>query len=381
MHLLRQPFWHVGFRPFFTFGCIAGLSLPLAWALVMVGAVPPAPTLAVPGLVWHAHEMFFGFGLAVLGGFLLTASKNWVGIRGYHDGALAALAAAWLADRALVNLGAGLPLPLVMGGGAIFTAALVAMLLATLIRHRRVDVFRDNVYFILALPLLLPAKVLLLSEGHFADGVGMSLAVFRLAFLIMLERTYSQFLRGGLRIEVPRIAALDHGIKSLALVSAAAPWLPGPAQAGLSLLLGVLVLVRWALWSPRPAMSRIDIGIMAFGHLMLAAQLLADGLGAPSNLAIHLFTVGTMGTIVPAMIVRISKGHTGRKVVFEPADVFVLRLLVAGLVLRVAMPALWPAGYAVWIVGAALTWLLGFGLLAWRYVPWLFQARVDGREH
>jgi uncharacterized protein involved in response to NO len=28
--------------------------------------------------------MFFGFGWAVLGGFLLTASKNWVKIRGYH---------------------------------------------------------------------------------------------------------------------------------------------------------------------------------------------------------------------------------------------------------------------------------------------------------
>jgi uncharacterized protein involved in response to NO len=32
------------------------------------------------------------------------------------------------------------------------------------------------------------------------------------------------------------------------------------------------------------------------------------------------FTLGAMGLIIPAMLIRISKGHTGRKVVFDRVD-------------------------------------------------------------
>jgi len=88
-----------------------------------------------------------------------------------------------------------------------------------------------------------------------------------------------------------------------------------------------------------------------------------------------------LGTIMPAMIVRIAKGHTGREVVFEPADKLVLWLIIAGLVARVVMPQFHPAGYAMWLHIAATTWLLAFAILLWRYAPFLLAPRVDGKEH
>ena len=42
--LAAHPLWLVGFRPFFAFACLAGATLPLAWALLFTGAVPPPPT-------------------------------------------------------------------------------------------------------------------------------------------------------------------------------------------------------------------------------------------------------------------------------------------------------------------------------------------------
>ena len=202
MRLLAHPLWLVGFRPFFALACLAGMSLPLIWALSFTStAVSPAPTLVISALQWHAHEMFFGFGAALLGGFLLTSSKNWVGIRGYHGLPLLLLALAWLLDRGLmafgtfgtfgpfVALGATLPKSIVLVGGSLYVLALTAMILSTLILHRKDDSYPDNLYFIVALPLLLPAKWLLLADGHFSDGVAMSTALFRLCFLIMLERT------------------------------------------------------------------------------------------------------------------------------------------------------------------------------------------------
>ena len=92
MRFLNHPVWLVGFRPFFTLACLAGLSLPIIWALIFSGLVP-APETPFTAVQWHAHEMFFGFGWAVLGGFLLTSTKNWVNIRGYHGAALILLTA------------------------------------------------------------------------------------------------------------------------------------------------------------------------------------------------------------------------------------------------------------------------------------------------
>jgi uncharacterized protein involved in response to NO len=88
-----------------------------------------------------------------------------------------------------------------------------------------------------------------------------------------------------------------------------------------------------------------------------------------------------MGLIIPAMLIRIAKGHTGRKVVFEPIDRAVLWIMIGAFLLRVLAPQLLPASYALWLALAAGGWLAGFGILAWRLIPFLLQPRVDGKEH
>jgi uncharacterized protein involved in response to NO len=154
---------------------------------------------------------------------------------------------------------------------------------------------------------------------------------------------------------------------------------PAPAAA--------LLLWRFAFWHPAKAFTRLDIGIMYFGYLMIAAQLCVSAVGrlgvSPwvGTVAVHLFTVGVMGTILPAMIVRISKGHTGRIVVFEPADKAALWIMIAGLFARVVLPQLLPAGYMMFLHLAATCWLVAFVILLFRYLPFLFAPRIDGRDH
>jgi uncharacterized protein involved in response to NO len=383
-----HPLWFVGFRPFFVLACLAGATLPLAWALLFTGAVPSAPSFPLPALQWHAHEMFYGFGWAVLGGFLLTSTKNWVGVRGYHGATLVFLAATWLFDRAGMLFGGAWPAVLLALSQFLFLAAIVALLLATLIGHREKDSYRgDNLYFLLALPLFLPAKWLTLSPEHFAAGTAMTLALFRLAFLLMLERTVTQFMRVAAKVELPRAEPLDHAIKVLALALVFAPWLPSWLAAGASLLLAVLLFARWLRWRPDVALRRLDIGIMYLGYLAIVAQLALEFLGQVVAIAwvgtvsVHLFTFGAMGLIVPAMITRISKGHTGRKAAFDTRDRAVLWLMLAALLVRVVLPQLLPGRYPMWIHLSATLWFAAFGLLGWRVIPWLLQPRVDGKEH
>ena len=385
MHASRHPFWLVGFRPFFTLACLAGMLLPIAWALIFSGSLP-APIQRISSLQWHAHEMFFGFGWAVLGGFLLTSTKNWVNIRGYHGPALMLLSAAWIIERLAMSFGGNWPAPLFWLAANLFLGSIIALLLWTLLRHRAADSYRDNLFFIVMLPAFVIAKNMLLA-GDFQAGYGMALALFRLAFLVMLERTLTQFMKGVFQVQILRQPRLDMPIKLLGLLLVVEFALPRPLTAAVSVLLAGLLLVRFYFWYPQKAITRIDIGIMYVGYLAIVGQLLIEALGHLGNfvwvgsLSVHLFTFGAMGCVIPAMIVRISKGHTGRKVVFDGLDRTVLYIMLLALAIRVVIPQLAPGAYLACIHAAATCWLLAFGILAWRYIPFLLQARIDGREH
>jgi len=383
---LQHPLWLVGFRPFFALACLAGASLPLLWALMFTGKLP-TPHAAFGPVEWHAHEMFFGFGWAVLGGFLLTSTKNWVSIRGYHGAALMLLAGAWIIERLGMAFGGSWPAPLFLISNNLFLGSISAMLMWTLIRHRDRDSYRDNAFFLVMLPAFLIAKYLMLNGGDFSAGYGMALALFRLAFLVMLERTLTGFMKAAFQANILRQPKLDMAIKLLGLLLVVEFALPRPLTAAISFSLALLLAVRFFFWHPRLAFKRIDIGIMYIGYLAIVGQLLIEALGHVvqfvwiGSVSVHLFTVGAIGAVTPAMIIRISKGHTGRKVVFDGLDRTVLYIMLAGLLARVITPQFFPAAYPLWIHLTATCWLLGFGILAWRYIPILLQPRIDGKEH
>ena len=386
MRLSAHPFWLVGFRPFFALACLSGLSLPLLWVLIFLGALP-APESAFAAVQWHAHEMFFGFGWAVLGGFLLTSTKNWVQVRGYHGAALIFLAAAWLFERIGMWFGGRWPAFLFEFSNTLFLVAIVAMIVWTLVRYRKEDSYRDNYFFLLILPAFLIAKHLMLSAEHFQVGIVMATGLFRVAFLVMLERTLTQFMKGIFQVDILRNAALDRTIKLLGVALVGAGLMPPQPAAWLSLLLALLLAGRFMFWKPQLAMQRLDLGIMYLGYGAIVLQLLAEFLGQVARPAwvgafsMHVFALGVMGLIIPAMLIRIAKGHTGRKVVFETIDKAVLWIMIAAFLLRVIAPQLYPTGYALWLVLAACGWLAGFAILAWRLIPFLLQARVDGKKH
>jgi uncharacterized protein involved in response to NO len=386
MKLSAQPLWLVGFRPFFALAMISGLSLPILWVLIYARVIA-APETSFSMVQWHAHEMFFGFGWAVLGGFLLTSTKNWVKVRGYHGHALMFLVAAWLFERVgMWHEGSWSPW-LFRVSNNLFLTTVVVMLLWTLIRNRRDDFYRDNYLFMLILPAFLLSKHLMLSAEHYQAGWLMALGLFRMAFLVMLERTLMPFMKGAFQVELLNHALLNKAIKLLGLLLVFSAWLPPQLSGGVALLLALLLIGRFVYWKPQLAMRRLDIAIMYLGYLAIVAQLLIEFFrltlqaGWGLSLSVHVFTFGAMGLIIPAMLIRISQGHTGRKVVFEALDKLALWIMMLGFVLRILAAQLYPDAYVWWIVLAASCWFACFALLAWRYIPMLMRPRIDGKEH
>lgn len=386
MKASAQPLWLVGFRPFFALACLSGLTLPVVWALLFTGIIG-APPNSFSITQWHAHEMFFGFGWAVLGGFLLTATKNWVQVRGYHGNALMFLVVAWLFERAGMWFGGSWPPVLFQLSNNLFLATIVTMLLWTLVRQRKSDTYRDNYFFLLILPAFLVAKHLMLSPDHMQMGWTMAIGLFRVAFLVMLERTLTQFMKNVFRVSILRHAQLDLAIKVLGLILVFETLLPPALSRGTAVLLALLLAARFVFWKPQLALRRLDIGVMYLGYIAIVVQLLIAAVDSATRahwvgtVSVHVFSFGVMGLIIPAMLIRISKGHTGRKVVFDALDKSVLWIMMLAFVFRIVAAQIEPAEYARWIGLAAACWFACFSILAWRYIPFLVQPRIDGKEH
>ncbi|MEP6971872.1 MAG: NnrS family protein, partial [Betaproteobacteria bacterium] len=91
------PLLRLGFRPFYLGAALfACLAVPM-WVLLFLGRTQAVPVL--PPLLWHAHEMLFGFAAAVIVGFMMTGVKAWTGLPTPRGNALGALILLWLAAR------------------------------------------------------------------------------------------------------------------------------------------------------------------------------------------------------------------------------------------------------------------------------------------
>ncbi len=89
--------WHGGFRPFFLAGALWAAAAIAIWPPLFTGAVA-IPTAFAP-VAWHVHEMLYGYGAAIVAGFLLTAIPNWTGRLPVAGPPLAILAGLWAVGR------------------------------------------------------------------------------------------------------------------------------------------------------------------------------------------------------------------------------------------------------------------------------------------
>jgi len=374
--------WQLGFRPFYLLASVfAALSIPL-WALQYAGLLPAA---YLNGPMWHAHEMLFGFTLAVIVGFLFTAGRNWSNQPTPTGAALAALALLWVAARLLVLTPWGWAAAAANVGFALAAALALARPLVAA-RNRR------N-YFFVGLVLLLAVSALglhlqLLGVITLPPWAGITLALDVVLFImaVMAGRVLPMFTNNG----VPGARATRHpGIEKLALgsvllllVADLAP-LPGALLATLAVLACAAHLARWCLWQPWTAWRTPLVWVLHAAYLWIPVHLAlraAAALGmVPGSLATHALTVGAAGGLIIGMMTRTARGHTARPLRADRADIACYVLVLAAALVRVGVPLLQPN----WSVGAVLAsaalWSAGFGLYALRYAPVLLHPRLDGR--
>jgi uncharacterized protein involved in response to NO len=380
-----------GFRPFFLGSSLwAVAAIPLWLAAYAAGLA--VPTL-LPTVVWHVHEMVFGFAAATVSGFLLTASPNWTGRMPLQGMPLAALVGLWAIGRLAVLISGTIGAPLAAIADLSFPLAFLLVIAREILAGRN----WRNLPMLAALSLLLAGNLLVhLAALGLADTaeLGNRIGLVTLFMLISIvggriipsfTRNWLVKMRPGLaRLPAPPETRLDLAVlalMALALASwAAAP--DAPATAAVVLIAGVAMALRLSRWrglktarEPLLLILHIGYGWLAFGLLLLGVDGFVPVL--PATAALHALTVGAVGTMTLAVMTRASLGHTGRPLTAGPGTRLIYLLITLAAVLRVLSPL---AGdqevLALTLAGAA--WSAAFGLFAILYGRALASPRAKG---
>lgn len=384
-------FFQLSFRPFFLFtGIWATLVVPI-WVLAFTGYMPLSIgpfSIAQDPLLWHQHEMLFGFAAAAVTGFILTAIPNWTGrlpVRGWR---LGILAAAWIVGRlAMVSSQQIGPF-----ATATLDVSLLTLLMFTIARELVRGKNWRNLPVLALISLLALANWLVHFESiGVADtaAIGIRLATFVLAVLVALigGRILPSFTRNWLNAQGATSFPSPMGkfdqiaLAAIVLVMATQVlWPDSTAAAAVALVAGILHGVRLTRWKTGSVLSEPIIWVMHLGYAWLVLGLVLIALSGfsdavPRSAALHAITAGGFATMILAVMTRASLGHTGRPLEAGKGTVMIYVLITIAALVRTAAP-FFDQGLeiAIWISGFA--WCAGFGLFTVLYWPVLTRPRL-----
>ncbi|MCW5654536.1 NnrS family protein [Hydrogenophaga sp.] len=375
-----KAFLELGFRPLYLAGCF--------WAAVSVALWVFAPGLLrgqLAGVVWHAHEMLWGFIATIAVGFLLTAGANWTGINPLTGKALGVLGASWVVARVAYLVPGNTAFGVAVASELLFfTCAAVALGRAIVGARSQ----RNYGVPVLVLGLGVANALFLWSawQGdpvrlmqHFNTGL-LCMAVIA---LLVARRVIPFFaMRAVPGLAIPMHTRSGHwqlAAAGLAIGGGLVGW----AQASALFLgvAGVIALVQLSAWKPA-AVRRVPLlWILYVGYAALAAGLLvaaAQLSGAVLRAAwpAHVIGVAGFSVLIIGMVTRTALGHLGRPLRTDRLMVCCYGLVIAAAALRLL--ALLPTELA-WsaLHASAGSWVLAFALYLWRFFPMLIRPRID----
>jgi uncharacterized protein involved in response to NO len=380
------PLLTKGFRPLFLCAAVyAVLAVPL-FLLTITGRAGAGSYL--PSMYWHAHEMVFGFSVAVLGGFLLTAIANWTSRPTAEGGRLAVLVVLWGLGRIGILAADRLPrfVPAVLD--LAFLPALVVACAGPIVAARN----RRNYGFVVLLGALFAANAAVhgaalgfLPPAHQRNGSWVGTDILVVAMVVMTGRVVPMFARNALGAPDVRATPLLEQLTTISVITIVLleAFVAAPNATGLvSCLAGLLAVLRMRRWGTLRVLREPLLWILHIGSLWIAVGLVLRGLATfsvlPLGCGLHALTAGAVGALTLGMMTRVGLGHTGRMLVVPPRITGAFGAVVAGAALRVLAPLLWPGAVAPLVV-AGLLWSTAFLIYLLSHAPLLVSPRVDGR--
>lgn len=393
-----HPVLNLGFRLFFLGAALFAVIAMGVWHLLLTGQVQFLA--ALNPIFWHGHEMLFGYGCAVIAGFLLTAVKAWTGVPMPVGWRLLGIFMPWLIARVLW-FGAG-----VIGADTGLVAAWLFDVLfwavTTFVVTRAVWLARQKrqAGIIAKLMLLLVCQlgfgVGMISHHQAWMSVSLYIALFVIVGVVLTigRRVLPFFIEKGVMVDrdgkptgeqlsLPNAVWRDR----LSLISFVGVALGVMLSQPLLLAVSTLVcagvnawrLIGWhhrGIWQ-KPLLWSL---YLSFWGLVVSLMLLAWLPWTTYNLSlgVHALALTAIGMTTVAMMARVSLGHTGRNIHAPPRlTTLMFGLMILCVLTRVCLPMLMD-DYLQALGYSQLLWMMSFVLFVMGFGRMLMQSRVDG---
>ena len=373
------------FRPFFiAAGIWATLAVPF-WLLSYFGILIGTDNFNI--LLWHQHEMLFGFVPAAITGFILTAIPNWTGRLPIKNKPLALLLLLWILGRV------GFLITAIFGTITTSLMDLPFLIVLVLVIMREIVSGKNwrNLPVIILISFFTLGNILVhlqIQEIIDSAELGIRLSTFTLSVLLALigGRIVPSFTRNWLtKIKAERFpspAGIFDKISLISLVVFVFAQIVIPYHkltSLLALLAGLLHgirLIRWKVWM---TLSEPLILILHVGYMWLSVALVLIGFAGLTNFvpyasSYHALTIGAFSTMILAVMTRASLGHTGRRLKATLGTTFIYVFITIASVLRVCEPFLNEYGNLL-LSFSGIFWTLSFALFVFIYLPILSQPR------
>lgn len=332
-----------------------------------------AGRLAGADVLWHAHEMLFGYAFAVIAGFLLTAVRVWTGRPTPTGLPLAGIALLWVLSRSIAIF--SLPAAAVMD--MLFALAVAWGIGVPLIASGN----RRNWFFIALVLALGAASLAFQAWPQLGVAIGLDVVLFVMAVMggrVIPAFTNSAIPGAGAR----RNPWLEKASLGAVLLLLAFDILSLPVGL-LAIAAAILHLLRLSLWAPLKTRGKPILWILHASYAWIVVHLALRGLAAlelvPAVVATHALTVGAIGGLTLGMMTRTARGHTARPLDVGGAELAAYVLVQAAAVVRSLLPLAFPTAYGAMIALSALLWFAAFAVFTAVYIPILTRPRLDGQ--
>ena len=388
---------NLAFRIFFSGGAVFAIVTMLLWVFVFMGKTE-IDVMTINPLYWHGHEMLYGYTMAIIAGFLLTAVKTWTGVMMPYGYRLLGIFSCWLVARfgwLMVGLGVGSP-KLWLAMAAVFDL-LFMLWSAGVITQAVMAVKQYKQMGIISKLTLLTIGNGLCYWGIYSGNmeyvrIGVYLGLYLILGIVLTigRRVVPFFIERGISfdgdkdVQVKNSRVLD--VLSLLtflvflIVDVFYPnkYLLSMSALGVALV-NIIRLLGWyhrGIWQ-KPLLWSL---YLAFLGMCLAFALFAiqPWLGFSHSLAVHALAISGVGMMTVAMMSRVSLGHTGRSIHQPPKTVVAMFVLMGcAFVFRVLLPLVAMEYYTMWLMIAQSAWILCFALFCITYIPILSKPRPD----
>jgi uncharacterized protein involved in response to NO len=379
-----------GFRSSFLLAGVGAMLLVPLWALSFVAGTPLGS--AWPPMLWHAHEMLFGFVASAMAGFLLTAVPSWTGQKGSTGAPLVVLASLWLTARVLIASSSLWPAVLIAAIDLAFLPTLGILVAKPLLSSRN-----RNTKLLAVLGLFWLTD-LVFQIGLIRHDAPLALQALKVGIDIVLvlvtviggrlvpSFTSSSLRPLGLHDAVHNRTSLS-GLAIAGMIAVTLSDIVWPesriagAVAGVAAGLQATRLLQWATWrtlrQPIVWVLHLSYAWLPVGLALKAIALLSGA--AFAAFWLHALTIGALATMILAVMTRASLGHTGRALIVDPWITVAYLLLTAAALVRVFGLSAFRMNYPMVIIWSALFWTIAFALFVVVYAPILCGPRADGK--